>query len=148
MALTDSLVSVSNYVLSLLQDPTWMTANNVAQVLYGDQDKIGPVPLICVEPSQKERQLNGAPRRTEVDMEINVIIYFGILQDNEANRKGADQLAEAVEARLHSNSTCGSLVIHSMVSNLSSGVANKGGSLYKAARLTFTAKSQIMLSYP
>lgn len=147
MALTDSLVTMSYYVLGLLQDATWMQQNGVTQVLYGDQEKVGQVPLICVEPSQKSRQLNGAPRRTEVDMEINVIVYYGILQDNELNRKGADLLAEAVEARLHSDSTCGSLAIASLVSNLSSGVANKGGSLYKASRLTFTTNSQVQLPY-
>lgn len=144
-SLTDSLVVWMDWTVAYLKDPTWMTAQGIKQVLYGDQDKVPVSPLICVEPNTKPRSFNGVPRRTEINFEAYVIIYFGSLSDTQTIRRQCDLIAEAVEARLHSRPTCGNLVISSLVSNLESGVANKGGTLMRATRLTWTAKSQIML---
>lgn len=145
MPLTDSLVEFALWVRDNLKDEQFMATAGIAEVLYGDQDKVGKVPLVCVEPSEKRRMLNGAPRRTEVALEVYILIYHGRIQDTQLNRQETDELAEAVEKRLHLDPTCGSLAVHSLVSNLSSGVANKGGALLRATRLTFTATSQVML---
>lgn len=145
MALTDSLVDWAVWVKDNLADPQFMQLLGIAQVMYGDQDKIGPTPLVCVEPSEKRRAINGAPRRTSVTLELYVLIYHGRIQDVQLNRQEADELAEAIEKRLHLDPTCGSLAVHSLVSNLASGVANKGGALHRATRLTFTAESQVQL---
>jgi hypothetical protein len=145
MALTDSLVTFSQWVKTHLEDAAFLASSGIQMVTYGDQEKIAATPTVCVEPSEKGREYNGAPRRTLVRFEIFILIYHGSLQSVQQNRKEADQLAEAVEARLHDDPTCGSLVVSSLVSNLSSGVANKGGTLLRATRLTFTAQSQTML---
>jgi len=143
--LTDSQSVFANYTVTLLDDATWKTTNGIAAVMYGDQEKIGVVPLICIEPSNKARDYNGAPRRTEVNFEVYVLVYYGTLQGTQENRRDTDQLAEAIEARLHSDPQCGGLVISSLVTNIVSGVSNKGGALIRACRLTWTAKSQVQL---
>lgn len=145
MELTDSLTEFALWVKSNLEDPTFMSMLGIKSVTYGDQEKLAVVPTVCVEPSGKNRNYNAAPRRTAVSLEVFVLIYHGSLQSVQENRKEADQLAEDVESRLHLDPTCGGLVISSYVSNLSSGVANKGGTILRATRLTFTAQSQVML---
>jgi hypothetical protein len=144
-ALTDSLTVWATWTQTTLSDPTWSAAHGIQAVIYGDQQKIAVSPTICIEPSSKPRTFNGLPRKTEIDFEAAVLVYFGSLADTQTTRKNCDILAEAVEARLHTFPTCGGLVISSLVSNLESGVANKGGTLMRAARLTWTAKSQVML---
>lgn len=148
MALTDQLTTWATWTRDWLRDPTWMAANSIQQTFYGDVENVGPTPLICVVPGNKSRVLEGSPRKTVVDFEVTVIVYLGRLGDTEATLAGSDTTAEIVETRLHSNPTCGGLVIHSMVTDLTSGVSNKGGSLIRAARLTWTARSQVLLPYP
>jgi hypothetical protein len=145
MPLTGSIVDIADYCLAQLSDSDWMTANSVQQVLYGDQNKIGLTPLICVEPSEKARELVGVPRRTQVDMDVHVLVYYGKIQDVQLNRREGDLLPEAVEARLHEDPTCGGLVTNSMVSRLVSGFANKSGTLIRTTRLTFSVQSRVQL---
>ena len=135
----------AQWTLATLENPAFMTANGIQQVIYGDQDKIPVVPMICVEPSSKRRDISGLPRKTVIDFEAYILIYHGGLQDTQLSRAQCDLLAEAVEARLHTFPACGGLVITSLVSNLESGVANKGGNFIRATRLTWTARSQVML---
>jgi hypothetical protein len=143
--LTDSLTVWATWVRNFLDDEAWRTGVGIEQVMYGDQEKIPVVPLVCVEPSGKRRDFNGAPRRTQIDFEVFVLIYYGTIQDTQINRAQTDAIAELVEARLHNALTCDGLVISSLVSELTSGVANKGGAMMRATRLTFTARSQIHL---
>jgi hypothetical protein len=143
--LTDSLTVFADYTKTLLEDPAWMTTTGIKRVSYGDVEKVDIVPLVCVEPSDKARDFNGAPRRTQINFEVYVLIYFGALASSQDNRRETDQIAEAVETRLHSDPQCGGLVISSLVTGVTSGVANKGGALIRASRLTWTAKSQIHL---
>jgi hypothetical protein len=143
--LTDSLTVWAEWVRNYLDNETWKTEAGIAQVLYGDRDRIGVVPLVCIEPSEKGRRFVGAHRRTEIDFEVYVLVYYGTMQATADNRKEVDAIAEAVELRLNSALTCDGLVINSLVTNLTSGVANKGGSFIRATRLTFTATSRVNL---
>jgi hypothetical protein len=145
MEQTDSLTVLATWLQDLLSDPAWMSANGIAVVMYGDQEKIPQVPLLCVEPSEKARDIVGAPRRAEQVFEIFILIYFGGLQDTQLTRQQTDQIAEATETRIHQDNTCAGLVYESHVSRITSGVANKGGSLMRATRITFHAKSRVQL---
>ena len=145
MELTDSQTVWSLWVKDYLDDPTWRDDVGIKQVMYGDQDKIPVVPFVCVEPSNKRREFNGAPRRTRIDFELYVLVYYGMVQDTQLNRAEVERLAEVVETRLHHALTCDGLVINSLVASVESGAANKGGALMRATRLTFTAQSQVLL---
>ncbi|HVI79822.1 MAG TPA: hypothetical protein VM715_16970 [Candidatus Acidoferrum sp.] len=143
--LTDSLTVFAEWTKNWLDDATFKQEAGIAQVLYGDQERIGAVPLVCIEPSAKSRDLVGLPRKTQIDFEVFVLMYFGTLENTQTNRLGADRLAEAVETRLHSNPNCDGLVVHSLAVRLDSGAVNKGGSMIRASRLTWTARSQLIL---
>jgi hypothetical protein len=143
--LTDSLTTWTDWVKEYLDDETWRTATGISAVMYGDQEKIATIPLVCVEPSEKRREFNGTGRRTRLDFEVFILIYHGAMATAAENRQAVDTLAEEVEARLHTALTCDGLVINSLVTNLTSGAANKGGTLIRATRLTFTAQSQMHL---
>jgi hypothetical protein len=143
--LTDSLTVWADWVKNFLDDATFKADAGIASVMYGDQEKIAVVPLVCVEPSDKTRTFVGAPRRTQINFELFILIYYGTMQTTAENRKDVDTIAEKVEARLHEALTCDGLVINSLVTDLTSGAANKGGSLVRATRLTFTATSRVNL---
>lgn len=143
--LTDSLSVWAEWVKDYLNDATWRDAAGIKMVMYGDQEKIPVVPLVCVEPSDKRREFNGVPRRTAIGFELFILIYYGTIQDTQANLKQCMDIAEAVEARLHHALTCDGLVINSLVTNVTPGASNKGGAMMRATRLTFTAESRINL---
>ncbi len=143
--LTDSQSTFAAWVKDYLDTPEWRDVVGIQMVTYGDQEKISVVPMVCVEPSDKRREFNGVGRRTRIDFEIYVLVYYGTLESVQVNRQTTDELAEAIEARLHAALTCDGLVINSLVTRVESGVANKGGSKLRASRLTFTAQSQVHL---
>lgn len=148
MPLIDSLTDLAKDVKTRIeaqQGPLGLTA-----VYYGDQERIPTTPAICVEPGQKTRELNGLPRRTEVDLTIYVICYLYNLKSPEEIREGTDTLGEDIETVLHADAQLrdGSqepTVIDSMVRSVESGYQMKRNSLFRATRLTFVARSQVQL---
>jgi hypothetical protein len=143
--LTDKTSVVAAAVHSLLEENK--VALGLVDVWYGDQDKIPRQPAACVEAGSKGRTLNGAPRRTEVTMEVFVIIYHERVTDSEENQRKSELLSEAVESLLHQNQDLDGLVIHSMVTSNEPGYVVRGGAQVKASRLTFQCTSQKMLPF-
>jgi hypothetical protein len=147
MANTDSLVTVADFVLQRLEDHKLELG--LLDVWRGDMQKLPRTPCATVESGPKRRALDGAPRRTLNGITVYVTIYVGRVQDVQVNARDADVLSEAVEALLHSDAALGvypdQLAIHSLVTDLEPGYANKAGSLYRGARLTFevTTKTQL-----
>ena len=141
--MSDSLYDMGKYLQTLLEGAKG--GLNISDVYYGDQEKIPRVPTACVDTGAKRRELNGAPRRTQVDMETYVMIYTGAVASQSANREQDDQVAEAVEDLIHQDATMGGLVIDSLVSNIEYGYAVRSNSLFRTARLTVTARDQVQL---
>jgi len=141
--MSDSLYTVAKYLENLIT--TAKAGLNVSDVYYGDQEKIPRVPTVCVDTGSKRRELNGAPRRLMVDMELYVIVYTGAVASLSANREQDDLIAEAVETLIHLDATMGGLVIDSLVSDIEYGYALRNNSLFRTARLTVTARDQVQL---
>lgn len=143
--LTDKISVVATYVRDFLD------ANKadlqMLDVWYGDQDKIPRQPAACVEAGPKARELNGAPRRTQVVMEVYVIIYHEQIADGQESQRLSEQRAEATEDLLHQDSALSGLVIHSLVTSNEPGYVRRGGQQVKASRLTLQCTSQKMLPY-
>jgi hypothetical protein len=141
--LTGSLELVCQYLFELLE------ANKdilqLEDVFYGDQDKLPRTPAACVEPGEKDRELKGAQRMTRVTFRIYVLIYHSAVTSPQSNRRSADRTAEAIEGLIHSDPRMGGLVIHGFCTNVSSGYANRTGTLVRASRITFEAQSQELL---
>lgn len=69
--MSDSLYDMGKYLQQLIEGAKG--GLNISDVYYGDQEKIPRVPTACVDTGSKQRELNGAPRRTMVDMESYVL---------------------------------------------------------------------------
>lgn len=145
MPLTDRLDDVAQAVFNILT--TNKTTLGLADVWWGDQALLPRTPAACVEPLRKTRELNGAPRRTEVMLFVQVLLFVGRIQDVQVNRKEVDAMSESVEAALHADATLGGIVIHSLVDSIDSGYATRSNTLYRASRVNLTAKSQAQLPY-
>lgn len=143
--LTDKISVVSQAVHDLLEENK--VGLGLADVWYGDQEKLPQTPAACVEAGTKTRDLNGSPRRTQVIMEVFIIVYHERVSDSEENQKKSELLGEAVEDLLHQNEDLSGLVIHSMVISNEPGYVVRGGAQIKASRLTFQCTSQTMLPY-
>lgn len=148
MALIDSYVTLAQIIETKLKDNA--TPLGLAAVYYGDQERIPFTPAVCIEPGGKNRRLNGAPRRTEVDLTCYIIVYLYNIASPEDVRLADDSLAEDIETLLHTDAQLrdGSLVpqvIDSMVTSIESGFQPKRNSLFRASRLTFEARSQVLL---
>lgn len=143
--LTDKVSVVATKLLDLLEENK--VSLGLLDVWYGDQDKLPRQPAACVEAGSKSRDLNGVPRRTQVIMEVFVIVYHERVSDAEENQRKSELLSEAVEDLLHQDSALDGLVIHSMVTSNEPGYVVRGGAQVKASRLTFQCTSQKMLPF-
>jgi hypothetical protein len=158
MTLTSSTYTLAQYVVDKIKSNyTTPVVPGIpgapGDVYYGDQDRIDAGVVICVEPNDKARTLNGVPRKTLVDIELYVLVYFGKLQALELNRAQADQTIDLLEKLLHldprmnqpAGGSADGLCIHSLVTKTESGFSNKNNTLIRTARLTFTIRTQELL---
>jgi hypothetical protein len=143
--LTDSLTVVTDYVHALVL--TNKDTLGLADVWYGDRGKFPNYPCATVEAGGKTRELNGAPRKTLVELEVGIVVFHGEVRLLEDNYRDSVLQAEAVEALIHMDKDLGGNVVHAMVTRFDPGYANRGG-LLRATRLTINATSQKMLPYP
>lgn len=119
-------------------------------VSYGDQDRIPKTPWVCIEPSEKTRELSGVPNMTTNEFEIFIIIYHNQVQDMSVTRREVDQLAYQIEKTFHQdlqlkNGGPDPRVIHGFINRMESGYAQKGSTLYRATRLTYFGKNKTSL---
>ncbi len=142
---TDSLLLVTNHLHTLLNGYKANFTPAVADVFYGDQNQIPRTPAITVAASQKSRELAGAPRRILNTFEVFINIYFSNVRPIAVNHEEADQLAEAVEAKIHEDIVFGGLVINSLVVLNEAGFLNRDNSQFRGNRLIVRATSKTML---
>lgn len=145
MSLTDSVVEVTQYMYNLISSAK--ADLGLSDVFWGDQTRLPRYPVACVVAGNKTRELNGLPRKTDVQIECYVVLYHGEVQSPQTNDQEASTLAEAVESLLHQDAQMGGKAIHSMVSEVDPGWANRANTLVRATRLTFQVQSQTMLPF-
>lgn len=141
--LSDSLVSFTTFIYNLIL--TNKTALGIQAVFYGDQQKIAVTPTVCIESDFKNRTINGLPRRTDNQLSAFVLVYHSPVQDTQVTRKQVDQLAEAIEALIHTDARMGGLVIHSLVTQTQSGFSDRAQQMFRSCRLTVQGMSQSQL---
>lgn len=139
---TDSAEVIANYIYTKLLVPANMTALGVNAVWYGDQTLLPTTPALCVSPGTKKREFQGASYRTLNTIETYVWVYFGKIQDIQANLHGATTLADAIETLIHSDLTLGGNVVAVLCTQSEPGMINKGGVWVMGARLTFESVSK------
>lgn len=141
--LTASLVEFTDKVLEIIRAN--QEALSIHSIFLGDQEKLPGTPVVCVEPDNKTNTLKNATRGIEIQLRVQIIVYTAMLASPEQNRRDADVLAEDIETLLHADAQLGGLVIHSMVDDVASGYASKAGTLVRANKVQFTARSQSRL---
>jgi hypothetical protein len=143
MTLTDRLDVLAEKVHEIML--TNQSALGLADIWYGDQERVPRVPSLAVEPGPKNREWNGSPRRTQVTMDIYVLVYMEKVQGVQLNIRESTQLGEEVEAVLHANATVDGLVISSYVVENTPGYITRANTLMRASRLVFRCLSQAQL---
>lgn len=142
---TDSLYVVTDHLFTLLDGYKANFTPAVEAVYFGDQKQIPVTPAITVASSQKGRELAGAPRRILNTFEVFINIYFSNVKSIALNHRAADQLAEAVEAKIHEDIIFGGLVINSLVVLNEAGFLNRDNSMFRGNRLIVRATSKTLL---
>lgn len=118
----------------------------LTDVWYGDQIRIPRTPCLCIETGPTLSELSGAPYRMMHTFTIYFMLYVAKIQDEQVTRLTADQKMEQIKTVLHADHQMGAppnnLVIHGHVSAREPGFAHRGGSLMRAARVTWTGMSK------
>jgi len=140
---TQSFEEVTQAIVDLLKEH--QDDLGLKDVWYGDQELIPRTPAVAVESGSKTRELTGAPDVTTNRFTVFVLTYMAKIQDVQTTRKMADQLAEAIELLLHDDTTIGGLVIFGMCTSVEPGYAIRGGTLMRAARITWEGFTKLRM---
>jgi hypothetical protein len=117
----------------------------IDEVYYGDHNNIPVGKAITVTPGNKRRELagvSGPGGRGMNNMEILLLVYFSILDDEASARYAVDLTAENVEDILHEDTTLNGIIIHGFVSDWIPGVIHKPGSQFRVVQLNYQAKTK------
>ena len=151
--ITDSVDAVTSYVIAKIQAAataqTLKTSSGVTlapeDVYYGDQEKFPRTPSVCVDPGNRQRDLQGVSYRTDNKFALYILVYHAKIQDNQLTRQEVQQLSEQIETLLHLDPQLGGLVIHSYCTLNESGYVYRQATLYRTNRITFEPYSKTRL---
>lgn len=129
-----SLSEITQALIDLLASDNSL---GLTRVYYGDQQGYPSVPSATIEHEGSTREYTQTGLQTTRTVECVVIVYHGKAEDVQTVKKELDQYAQAVENRLHSDSTLGGLVINGLVTSMEPGTVLVGRSNFYAHRLTW-----------
>jgi len=140
----DSYADMARFLEALLKNNAGALGianlpNGTPSVFYGDQQNIPVTPTACIDPGGKRRELNGAPRKTDVTLYNYIIVYRYELGSVSDQQEDADDLIEDIEALIHQDAFMSNSVLHSMVVGIDSGYLQRRNALYRSSRLTVEA---------
>lgn len=151
MTHTDKLTTVALYHKNALVAK--QVALGIADIWFGDQEKIARTPTVCVEPVTKRRIISGVAKPGGMvtnTFEVHFLIYHIKLQDVQVTRQEVDTLAEAIEVELHKDVHLGTppndLIIHGFVEEMESGYVYRAGTLYRSVRMIWRGQSKTHLT--
>ncbi len=144
---TDNVTVVAVALYNLINANKGSLGINI--VLFGNQNMIPSSPAVVVNPGTKRRDLAGvsAPGgRVMNEMSVFIDVHSSKVGDEFAERLAVDQLAEAVEVKIHSDVTLGGILIHGFVNEWDPGETFIQGSAFRTVRMTFIGKTKTYLS--
>ena len=118
-------------------------------VAYGDHNNIPGGKAITVTSGTKNRELAGVAGpggRTLNTMEVVISVFSMVLATEASARLEVDQLSEAVEKLLHSDTTMGGIIIHGYVRDWVPGVVYRETSQFRVVQLHFVGITKTNLS--
>lgn len=144
---TDKVTVLAQAIMAVLE--TNKAALGLDDVLYGDQQNIPKAKTAVVSAGTKNRVLDGVAMPGGMSrnfMKVVITIYNSTVGAEEAQRLVVDQQAEAVEAKLHEDTTVGGIIIHGYVESIEPGVTFRAGSMFKATQLTFIGQTKTRIT--
>lgn len=118
-------------------------------VAYGDHNNIPGGKAITVASGTKTRELAGVAGpggRTLNTMEVVISVFSMVVEQEETARLAVDQMAEAVESLLHSDTTMGGIIIHGFVREWVPGVIYRETSMFRVVQLHFVGITKTNVS--
>jgi len=115
------------------------------EVYYGDHNNIPVGKAVSITPGNKRRELagvSGPGGRGMNNMEILLLVYYSLLEDEASARFAVDTIAENIEDVLHEDTTLNGIIIHGFVSEWIPGIIHKPGSQFRVVQLNYQAKSK------
>jgi hypothetical protein len=140
--LTDQVETVANYILAAIDGNKANFPTPVIDTFYGDQELLPHTPAICVIPSVKTREFQGASLMTLNIFEIMVMVYFDKVTDVQQNLHSCATLSDAVETFIHGDLTLGGNVTSVLCTQSELGITTRQGALMVAARQMYRAQSK------
>lgn len=114
-------------------------------VAYGDHNNIPGGRAITVASGTKTRELAGVAGpggRTLNTMEVVISVFSMVLEQEQIARLAVDQMAEAVEALLHTDTTVGGIIIHGFVRDWVPGIIYRETSMFRVVQLHFVGQTK------
>ena len=130
------IATIVQATVDLLKDDTSL---GLKEVYYGDQTGIPFVPSATVELADTAREYNQTGLFTNLIVQLQIVVYHGLLADVQKIKKELDQFIQKVEDKLHKDNTLGGEVITGLVTSVEPGVAVVGRAQFYAHRITWEA---------
>ena len=130
------IATIVQATVDLLKDDTSL---GLKEVYYGDQTGIPFVPSATVELADTAREYNQTGLFTNLIVQLQIVVYHGLLADVQKIKKELDQFIQKVEDKLHEDNTLGGEVISGLVTSVEPGVAVVGRAQFYAHRITWEA---------
>lgn len=148
MAHTDSDIVVAQYIFDLIE------ANKgdlgIQAVYYGNQIMIPNASAAVVTAMGKRRDLAGvsAPGgRTMNTLNVNIAMHWSKVGSEDIERKAADDHATDLETLIHSDVTCGGIIIHGFITSVERGEsALANDSMFRSVVMEFVGQTKTYLS--
>lgn len=130
------IATIVQATVDLLKDDASL---GLKEVYYGDQTGIPFVPSATVELADTAREYNQTGLFTNLVVQLQIVVYHGLLADVQKIKKELDQFIQKVEDKLHKDNTLGGEVISGLVTSVEPGVAVVGRAQFYAHRITWEA---------
>lgn len=147
MPLTDKTTVLAQYIQSLIN--TNKAALGLDDVLYGEHENIPKAKTAVVNSGTKTREIAGAamPGGMSLNrMTVIITVYNSTVGAEGVQRLAVDQLAEAIEALLHTDTTMGGLLIHGFCETMDPGIKFNTGSMFRVTQITFIGQSKTRIT--
>ena len=141
--MSNKVYSITEALCELMRD-NWSQLGLTGRedVYYGDQPRYPRTPSIAVDSGPTTKSLNQIGMHAEETYLRYILIFHSPIQSLQMTEQEIDQHAETVADLLEQNRSLGGLVIHSHVTAIEPGLTERGGTLLKTTRLTWTGISK------
>lgn len=138
--LTDSLLVVSRYLYNWLD--TDKNALGIRAVWYDIDSLVPTTPAIFIEPQNKRRIISNTGHMVENTFQVSIVLLHSRMASKSETNEESLQLAEAIEAHLHTDKTLGGNIIHSYINSVEQGSVALQKVLLRATALSWQGMSK------